>query len=72
MTQTVCNDAIEAKRQQVLEAYSKYGVGSREYEGAFDELHDMRMHAMAEGHRKEWGLPPCATTPYCGARWSQK
>lgn len=72
MTQTVCNDAIEAKRQQVLEAYSKYGVGSREYEGAFDELHDMRMDAMAEDYRNERGLPPGATTPYCGARWSQK
>lgn len=72
MSQSVRNDAIEAKRRQVLEAYLKHGVGSSEYEEAFDELHDMRMDAMAEGYRHERGLPPGAKTPYCGSRWSQK
>jgi len=33
--------AIESKRMEVRDAYSKYGVGSEEYESLFNELHNM-------------------------------
>lgn len=56
---------IEAKRHEVRKAYAAHGFYSTEYRQAFDELHDMNMAFMAAGFRKNRGLPPNATTPYC-------
>jgi hypothetical protein len=43
-------DEIEHMRQKVRILHSKYGTGSKEYEDAFDELHDLIMKSEEEKH----------------------
>ena len=55
---------LDKKRQQVNTLYQAHGVGSIEYETAFDELHTMNMSYMAQQYRRNWGLSPNSKTPY--------
>ena len=43
-------DKIDNMRQKVRILHSKYGTGSKEYEDAFDELHDLIMKSEDEKH----------------------
>jgi hypothetical protein len=56
---------IARKRVVVNRAYYAHGFHSPEYQGSFDELHDMNMLIMADQFRRERGLPPASRTPYC-------
>jgi hypothetical protein len=58
-------DMIDLKRMEVNDLYEVYGVGSAQYEAAFDELHDLNMALMASQFRKERGLSVNCKTPYC-------
>lgn len=55
---------IERLQEQTNRAYAEYGVGSRQYEQLFDDLHSCRMVQMALDFRAAHGLPPDASTPY--------
>ena len=56
---------LEAKRQQVREAYAQFGFPSAEYAKEFDELHELGMRLMAAQYREERGMHAKAETPYC-------
>lgn len=55
---------IERLQEQTSRAYAQHGVGSRQYEQLFDDLHCCRMVQMALDFRAAHGLPPNASTPY--------
>lgn len=55
---------LEAKRQDVREAFVSYGLKSQQYRDSFEELHNLNMVFMADSFRRSHGLPEWASTPY--------
>jgi len=58
------DELIGRLEKQTCEAFVQYGVGAREYEQPFDDLHWCRLVRMALDFRAARGLPPDAATPY--------
>lgn len=56
---------INVQRNLVNQYYTKFGFNSKEYNQAFDDLHNLNLQYMAEQYRKTWGFSSNTKTPYC-------